>query len=436
MIMLNNDKPINPNDLMYDKLLDNLQGNILKGHGRDFTHHIFVKFDKNKIRSAKKWIKAFSDKITSCKQQLKDRQNYKKSNIPGRTFFGFYISSSGYEVLEGSHYSKSFLKSMKMAELNDPEVSKWETGYKEDIHAMILIAADDLKKIKNEAFILIDELNRFSSIQKTESGNVLRNDENDGIEHFRYADGISQPLFLEDEVMEYHDKYKGKEIKYDPWFSLSQVLLPDPFVKDKDAFGSFLVFRKLEQNVYEFKKQEKRIAKHLGMNDDEGEEVGAALVGRFEDGTPHVLSKKEGIFDNLTNNFDFKGSAGKCPFLSHIQATNERTKETRSIVIARRGIPYGTESSNGHFYPKKDVGLLFMAFQSNIEMQFEKMQMHANTNGDLIIGQTHHAVDVASTCFGNGNSRENSKADVFVKLKGGEYFFAPSIPYLKNIKIE
>jgi hypothetical protein len=44
MITLKNKKPVDINDLSYDELFENLQGIILKGHGRNFTAHIFVRF--------------------------------------------------------------------------------------------------------------------------------------------------------------------------------------------------------------------------------------------------------------------------------------------------------------------------------------------------------------------------------------------------------
>ncbi len=54
MITLNNKKPVNIYDPAYDKLFENLQGNILKGHGRNFTSHIFLRFEENKKDKVKK----------------------------------------------------------------------------------------------------------------------------------------------------------------------------------------------------------------------------------------------------------------------------------------------------------------------------------------------------------------------------------------------
>lgn len=210
---------------------------------------------------------------------------------------------------------------------------------------------------------------------------------------------------------------------------MTQVLLKDPLANNENAFGSFLVFRKLEQDVKGFKRQERRIAEKMNLENDEV--VGAVMVGRFEDGTPYALSHEDGILDNLTNNFTYGKEVGKCPFLNHIRATNERDSASRSMIMARRGIPYGAVSDIEDTGENKK-GLLFMSFQSNIKNQFEASQLRANEKKDPIIGQNSIFTAEAS-CFGDDTANLQMDFKNFVTLKGGEYFFAPSIPYLKTL---
>lgn len=103
------------------------------------------------------------------------------------------------------------------------------------------------------------------------------------------------------------------------------------------------------------------------------------------------------------------------------------------MIMARRGIPYGRVTDIEDTKEKK--GLLFMSFQSNIQNQFEASQLRANNMKDPIIGQ--NAVFVAdASCFEEKpENEETEKVNFwsFVTLKGGEYFFAPSIDYLKNL---
>nr|GFD60899.1 hypothetical protein [Tanacetum cinerariifolium] len=60
------------------------------------------------------------------------------------------------------------------------------------VHALLLVADDDeedLRKLVGKAVEEIEETNSIN-IVLGEWGNVVRNDHNDGIEHFGYADGV------------------------------------------------------------------------------------------------------------------------------------------------------------------------------------------------------------------------------------------------------
>jgi len=78
--------PLNHDDPRYTHMLADLQGNILKGHGRDHTVHIFLKFKKTHP-STKPWIAKFSDRITSATQQRIEATMRKKNH----------------KILEGNH---------------------------------------------------------------------------------------------------------------------------------------------------------------------------------------------------------------------------------------------------------------------------------------------------------------------------------------------
>ncbi len=239
----------------------------------------------------------------------------------------------------------------------------------------------------------------------------------------------------------------------------------DPHGKKEVSFGSYVVFRKLEQNVRGFKEAEGNLAATLGLTGNDKERAGALVVGRFEDGTPVVLRETEGMLDPVPNNFSYADDPGgnRCPFHAHIRKVNPRgegvdtkaaqTKrhtqlaKERSHRIVRRGIPYGTrlkepkDNPSIEELPTKDVGLLFMCFQSDIANQFEFLQKQANdrdpqrkTGLDPLIGQTAASADPQTwpPTWGGGY-RKPFSFSAFVMLKGGEYFFAPSISGLVTI---
>ena len=86
-----------------------------------------------------------------------------------------------------------------------------------------------------------------------------------GLEHFGYIDGRSQPLMLLEDI-EKESRDEGIA-QWDPTFPLTTALVPDPLVADAEelAFGSFFVFRKLEQNVRGFKTLEQNLADALNL---------------------------------------------------------------------------------------------------------------------------------------------------------------------------
>jgi Dyp-type peroxidase family len=465
-----NQTSIDPRDLSFNELFCNLQGNILKGHGREHTNNIFLKFDITKKKEVTEWINNFAEtSITSCRTQLKETDLFKRNKISGGTFYNLYLSAKGYEYF-GKEVSKftdnSFKVGMKRADLKDPDSNEWESGFQEEIHAMILIGDADPIKLAIEAKRILDELNdieepenKIADILCIEYGNALKNANGDGLEHFGYVDGISQPLFFKEEIDDNNDN-NILPLKFDPKAKLSLVLVDDPLTSANDAFGSYFVFRKLEQNVRNFKIAEKALAESLGLVGEDKERAGAMLVGRFEDGTPVTSSNAPGLIGsgNL-NNFDYKSDtpATKCPFHAHIRKSNPRGNhggvDDKTHIMARRGITYGQRDVNTeidpspHQMPEGGVGLLFMSFQKSIENQFEFIQKmwvndptfpNSDTGIDPIIGQDgirnisvgNFPVEHGSTIMSNFQKKE---FESFVTMKGGEYFFAPSIPFLKTL---
>jgi hypothetical protein len=82
----------------YQKMLQHLQGNILKGHGRDYSVHLFLKF-RSEPRVVRDWVRAFGDRyVTSARRQLKETDEFRTYGIPGGLFGNFFLSAKGYPV--------------------------------------------------------------------------------------------------------------------------------------------------------------------------------------------------------------------------------------------------------------------------------------------------------------------------------------------------
>ncbi len=183
------------------------------------------------------------------------------------------------------------------------------------------------------------------------------------------------------------------------------------------------------------------------------------IVGRFRDGTPVSLSPTSGWYPVEDNDFTFfqDRHGARCPLHAHIRKVNPRgdtLKESeplddRERRITRRSITYGRRSPVPAAFepspalPSKDVGLLFMCFQASIRRQFAFIQKRwcndkhflvSNTGIDVLVGQ---GLDSGSPQHWNAqyNNRETIPFDFhgFVRMKGGEFFFAPSLPFLRRL---
>lgn len=521
--------PISQDDLDLRDLLEDLQGNILNSHGRDHAVHIFLAFKPGKLLAVKEWISGFAGTmITSAKSQLDGAKGHKQSGTDHGLFSHFALSASGYDYLEvpkakhphGANpqarpstlligadnvpfYSDSFQAGLKGRQeaLLDPPADQWEDGFSGTLDALIILADDNPSDLTAAELTVRRQLQDIGTIKTVETGLTLRRKFEatvDGtavqksfgnvVEHFGYADGVSQPAFFQDKVEGVSSKYWRH-----PGASLKLVLVADPNGRPAISFGSFLVFRKLEQNVRGFKTAEARLAKALGLPRELG---GALAVGRYEDGTPVVLQPGDGIWaessnPRIANDFNYDGDPDgrKCPFHAHVRKSNPRLESVKAggvlaqndeeelgHRIARRGITYGgplSTSEDLDELPTNGVGLLFMCYQSDIWEQFEFIQRFwcnnplflkpaidsdpgqpnppaaPRTGLDAVIGQTQDALvdpligELAQSPiswpgeWGKSTVQPRIASEdqfgQFVTLKGGEYFFSPSLSFLRGL---
>lgn len=381
-------------------LLEDIQGNILKSHGRAFSIFIFLQFGPENPNEIKTWIANLADKVVSALKQQDQKRKF-QSGSSSELFMNFSLSFEGYTALGLPAkrfyclfpYDNSFESGMReTASDNDltplgDDLKKWEQGYEnKNIHAMILLAHSSHEQLREQTEAIVEEIkSNHIKIVKMEVGCVRKNNKGQSIEPFGFPDGISQPLFFTEDI----NRVKRNR-NWDPTAKLGLVLNVDPFGEkfvDRTnhkhySFGSFLVYQKLEQDVESFNQKVTDIAHRLNYEGDirspeERENlVRAFVVGRRrEDGCPvysHDPNENYLIDSNDSrelNDFNYGAgrefencSASKCPFNAHIRRMNPRGIEVqgkpqsgyvfsgpyenspsgqRSIRIVRRGVPYG-----------------------------------------------------------------------------------------------
>ncbi len=248
--------------------------------------------------------------------------------------------------------------------------------------------------------------------------------------------------------------------------NLNTVLRNDILSTKGYGCSSFAVFLKLEQDVKAFHDIVNDLQKGLSVKEKEisKKEVKAFIIGRYQDGTPLIKppwwalglfskNKKPSNQFNYYKDLDGRG----CPFNAHIRKANTRDRnEERRIV--RRGRVYGynfeNKSSNKGYIGAektdsvdpnshiKNKGLLFMSFQSRLQ-NFEYIiqnGLYAYNHDNRNIGQDLLFADQdqyhVTARYKNAKGKMVTPYLIIkkkpVKFKGGYYFLAPSISFIKD----
>lgn len=206
--------------------------------------------------------------------------------------------------------------------------------------------------------------------------------------------------------------------------------------------------------------------------------LGAQLIGRWKSGAPLELTPTHDdptLADGTinVNNFEFGDDREglRCPWAAHVRKAYPRNDVrgntnptdpkdvdkaesfTQTHRMLRRGIAFGPELTEHEALEGQSRhgdhtrGLLFKCYVTSIEDQFEFVQQSWCNNVDFsqpgsgidpIIGQTPAGaarpfLDAAPSTKDPANKRQIPNLNLFVELQGGAYFFAPSIPAIRNL---
>jgi Dyp-type peroxidase family len=247
-----------------------------------------------------------------------------------------------------------------------------------------------------------------------------------------------------------------------------RVVDPGGIKFDLGRNGSYMVLRQLYQDVYGFWK----------FLEGEGplaelRRRGAFMVGRWPSGAPLVKAPDRddpalGQNDRLNDTFGFRDQSGKliyaCPMGAHIRRSNPRDSlegvGTNSVQVAnlhrliRRSRPYGEPlmpSMEPEDYlnapdesHRKERGLIFIAFNADLERQFEFVQgtwingrhfTPTQQEVDPVVGEQPEQGGLFTIERGVVRQRFGVTGGLrrFVTVRGGGYFFMPGLRALKYL---
>jgi len=322
-----------------------------------------------------------------------------------------------------------------IARQNGEDTGAWAAEYRQRLGGAWLLACDDAPQLAAEveatiawctAHGLEPIATEFGFDWQPRPPGTPANATVPSREAFGFADGISVPAFLEDE------RARGR--MGGPWVDggLSQALI-SPQESRRHAGGSLMVLRKLEQDVAAFRRLEARLQAA-------GAGGAPVLIGRTPDGDPLGPLHAPAHAERAQNAFTFDD--GRCPYHAHIRKMNPRDRrvlspaDNRRAQPVRRGMVYDpnlkfTPGQAGASAPDRDVGLLFMAYATNLWMQFERQQWvwsgpdfpRRGTDPDPLLHPTKEWRWQGHRCPVDAP---------LVRVQGGAYFYAPSLAWLRS----
>lgn len=490
--------------------LHDIQGNIVFGYGRwgyPVSRYLLFKFHDG--AKAREFVSALVPLVTSS-APLETQNN--GAPLPATTNLAFtYAGLRELDLPDDSlrSFPEEFRMGMKARKdiLGDDGPStpeNWDPVWQDysSVHMLITINARSPGELE-ERFQQIMELlenpepgvellrghrggGSAEDLQYQSGSAIFLDGKPTAKEHFHYTDGISDPVFkgqnrTPDETIGAGKPTRESASTAAGWAALEagEFLLGHrdetheypvaPIPRLLSYNGSFMVYRKLHQNVGKFNAYIEKTSEHYGKANDspavKQETLKAKFAGRWSNGAPlatypdYESAMKFGEqWDNATDILYFQDDAtkqqkeaaraildklkikrrafdygndikgAKCPLGAHTRRSNPRGSLEFEVEgafntpgalvdrrrILRRGLPYGESSDRTD--NDGDHGIIFMAINTSIQRQFEFVQQQWINYGndfklanekDALLG--NHATDDQGNPIGrtviNGNEK-------------------------------
>ncbi len=520
-------------DVYGEDVRRSIQGNIVPGFNKDHQHFLFYRITD--VPKSKRFLRVLSPSITSMEEVREYVRSHREKRLnlgvaepPGMkvTWLNIAFSCRGIEKLgagTGEQFGEqSFRQGLaeRSTYLGDPTEpthpghrTRWKVGGPHnEADLLVIVASDTTRGLQRK----VDSVRKQAEAARLElifqqRGDTLPGNLR-GHEHFGFKDGVSQPAirgkaspapgdFITPRHLvpshELDQHYRLFARPGQPLVWPGQFLLGEPRQGPNNplqkgsiasrfpswaARGSYLVCRRLNQDVVAFWNFVAEAASHLGIPPVR---LAASLVGRWPSGAPvmrtpsedspalagDVIANNHFLFDDDTRSSSLRsipGYAGDrfdqaradilgavCPHFAHIRKMNPRDsatdlgkfEDTLTRLILRRGIPFGPPIVGVKRPSSKllaqERGIMFLCYGGTIEDQFEFLvrrwansPQHPNLGGhDPIIGQRderEHRARFIDFPTASGGVRIHLNRE-WITPTGGGYFFAPPIEALVDV---
>ncbi len=425
-----------------------IQGLVIRGYRMPQAAYLFYRFTDPAPAHA--WLGAMIDPVTTAAEW--DATPPWCANVA--------LSYTGLEALEVpveslASFPDDFRQGMAaravthLGDVGDDLPDHWEPRppfASREVHALVLVSARDCSELDRQ-------VSRFSTLATTIGGLELVGDQHAAViaagehadrEHFGFRDGISQPTLKGSGL---DTDAHAERLAVEPGeFVLGYVdeaglVAPMPEPQQLGRNGTFVVYRKMHQHVASFRS-------FLGAQGGGNEELLAAkLVGRWRSGAPLATAPEADDVDLAADRFrnnDFHYTDDPlgyaCPRGAHIRRARPRddSQVNRRRLLIRRGLTYGEPLPAGAPDDGIERGLVGLMVNASIERQFEFVQRRW-----LNWGQFDGLANDPDPITGPGEGdftwqrrpvpKRYGGLPRFVTVRGGEYFFMPSITAMHHL---
>ncbi len=473
--------------------LQDIQGIIARGYG-SLEAATYVLLHIQDAPLARQWLGNLADYVQTSQERPSKHCLNIALTYEGLTALGLdqgTLSTFPTEFKEGmTEANRSRILGDHEGSENDPKLWHWggTNPQQTRVHILLLLYATDEEQLQEFYTSQADQFldGGVEQILKLETL-PLKDEEGGFREHFGFRDGISQPIIAglkrvgsPDNTIKAGEFILGYPNEYDlltesprvkPELDPYNILRPGEFGShDLGRNGSYLVFRQLGQKVEEFWRflEEATQDSDGSSNPEVRLKLAAKMVGRWPSGTSLVESPDEddpNVVDQNNLAYHHVDAQGfRCPFGAHIRRSNPRDSlspapgtETSIAVnkthrLLRRGRTYG-EPISPSFDPETilnnptpgERGIHFICINANISRQFEFIQHtwinNPKFNGlyeetDPLLGDRHPGQAGTTDIFtipGEPIRKRIKDLPQFVVIRGGAYFFLPSIKAIRYL---
>jgi Dyp-type peroxidase family len=400
---------------------------------------------------ARAWLAAMLGKVYSAKVMRESVEMEKRWISIAFTWNG--LRALGVDEASLATFPEEFRQGMvERAEMlgdtgaNDP--AHWvDKTASPDLHAITILFARDAPERERCA---LEHRKLVAECQGVEVLSALDLEATPPFEyahdHFGYRDRLSQPVIEgsgdEPTPGSGAPLKAGEFILGYPDESGPGPALPQPQVLTRN--GSFMAYRRLEEHVGRFRD----FLREHGETKDEQELIAAKLMGRWRSGAPLTLAPEKddpalGADPQRNNNFNYKSEDPQgyaVPLGSHMRRMNPRdtaANMNRRRMI-RRGATYGPYLPEGTPEDGTERGIAAFVICGSLIRQFEFAQnvwvndrnFHELVNErDPIIGTQDGTLEYKIPK--RPIRRKITGLPAFTTVRGGAYFFLPSLKALR-----